>query len=447
MMRYRLDPSWRRPGDGRTVVAGSPLRLFRLSEGGAHVMARVEADDPPDTEAVRQLLDRFVEAGALHPRYDSSPHTAAAVTVVIPSLGTVPALPAGLRVIVVDDGSEPALTLPEHPDARLVRLDHNQGPAAARNAGLAHVTTPLVAFVDADVQLGADWLEPLLAAFSDPKVALVAPRVAGADGPTWLDHYEQRHSPLDLGTQPARVSPGTRVSYLPAAALVCRVDALRAVDGFDATMRVGEDVDLVWRLIEAGHRCRYEPESIVHHRARPSVGALARQRLGYGRSAASLARRHDGALAPARMSGWSLGIWGLVVARRPVLAAVVAAGTGVALGRKLRHLPPTEIARLVGVGHLAAGRQLAEATRRVWWPLAVPALLWRRTRAWALLAFVVPTAVDACRTRSARPLLDWPMRTADEAVYGAGVWWGMAAERTVAPLVPDITSWPSRGGG
>jgi hypothetical protein len=227
--------------------------------------------------------------------------------------------------------------------------------------------------------------------------------------------------------------------------MVCRVYVLRELGGFDDTMRIGEDVDLVWRLVEGGHRCRYESESVVHHRARSTFAALLRQRFGYGRSAAALATRHEGALAPARMSGWSLVVWALMAARRPALAVAVAAGTGVALQRTLRQLPRAEIARLVGFGHLAAGRQLAEATRRVWWPLAVPALFWRRTRCWVLVAFVAPALVDAVRTRSAQPVLDLPLHTADEAAYGAGVWWGVVSERTVAPLLPEITSWPTRG--
>ncbi|MGB8861183.1 MAG: hypothetical protein WCC60_18140, partial [Ilumatobacteraceae bacterium] len=67
--RYLLDSSWRRPGDGRVLIAGSPLRLFRLSTGGAQVVSMVEAGAAPDTAAVHQLLDRFVEAGALHPQH------------------------------------------------------------------------------------------------------------------------------------------------------------------------------------------------------------------------------------------------------------------------------------------------------------------------------------------------------------------------------------------
>jgi mycofactocin system glycosyltransferase len=444
--RYRRDPSWQQPGDGRVVIAGSPLRLFRVSAGGAHVLAASLSGEHPDTEIVRRLLDRFVDAGALHPEHETGLFTAADVTVVMPVLGTAPAPPSGLRTVVVDDGS-PTPIAPSD-GFTLLRLDVNRGPAAARNAGLDHVTTALVAFVDADVVLPDGWLAPLLPHFADPRVALVAPRVRGAEGPGVLAGYERRHSPLDLGDEPARVSAGTRVSYVPAATVVCRVDALRAVGGFDAEMRVGEDVDLVWRLVAAGHRCRYEPASVVQHRPRASLGALLRQRVGYGRSAAPLARRHPGALSPARMSGWSAGVWALLALRRPWSAVALAGGTAVALHRKLRDVP-TDAALLLALrGHLAAGRQLAKGVTRVWWPVALAvACVVPRLRLPLLAACLGPSLADAVRARSAQPLLDAPLLLADEAAYGTGVWAGAVARREPGPLVPDLSGWPPRGDG
>ncbi len=449
MIRYRLDRSWRRPGAGTVVVAGSPLRLFRLSTGGAQVAAMVETGDQPQTPAVEQMLDRFVEAGALHPLYESGPYSADDVTVVMPAFAEVPSVPGDLRVIVVDDASTPPLTIDTSAgDTTLVRLDRNVGPGAARNAGLAAVSTPLVAFVDSDVTLTDGWLAPLLAVFADPRVALVAPRVAGLPSTGAIAAYEERHSPLDLGDEPARVAAGTRVSYVPAAAIVCRADILREVGGFDESLRLGEDVDLVWRLTELGHRCRYEPTSVVLHRPRPTMGALLRQRAGYGRSAAALARRHPGALAPVRMSGWSAAVWALLLLRRPWSAIAVAAGTAVALQRKLTDLPKEESARLVVLGHLAAGRQLAKAVTRVWWPLAaVIALVLPRARVPVAAAFVAPAVADAVRARSLTPLRDAPIQWADEMAYGAGVWTGVVAQREPGPLLPRFTTWPRRGGG
>lgn len=445
MTRYRKDRSWRAPGDGRVVIAGSPLRLFRVSAGGAHVLDAAETGEQPPTELVTRMLDRFVDAGALHPLPDAGPFTVDDVTVVIPAYGANPHPPAGVRVIVVDDASPSPLVVPA--PAAVVRLPVNRGPAGARNAGLAEVATPLVAFVDADVVLTDGWLDGLLPHFADPRVALVAPRVRGSDGEGALAAYERRNSPLDLGDEPARISASTRVSYVPAAAIVCRVDALRAAGGFAEDMRVGEDVDLVWRLTDAGHRCRYESTVVVQHQPRSHLAALLRQRLGYGRSAGPLARRHPGALAPVRMSGWSAGVWALVVLRRPFLAAALAGGTTVALRRKLADLPPAEVARLTLLGHLGAGGQLAAAVTRAWWPAALAmGLVSRRARHAIVAALVVPPLVHALRARTAAPLVDAPLRWLDEGAYCAGVWLGAWDERTAEPLRPSFSAWPPRDG-
>ena len=449
-MRYRLDSSWRRAD--KVVIAGSPLRLFRMSTGGAQVIAMIEAGEAPDTPSIHQLLDRFVDAGALHPEPGPGPFTADDVTVVVPAHGPLPdgfldAL-GDLQTVIVDDASPTPLRVMPRLRTTLLRHDTNRGPGAARNTGLAAVTTPLVAFVDTDVTLPPGWLEPLLNHFADDRVALVAPRVASAPGDSWIAGFEQRHSPLDLGDEPARIAAGTRVSYVPAAALVCRAGVVRAVGGFDAGLRFGEDVDLVWRLADAGHRSRYEPASVVLHSPRTTVSALLRQRFGYGRSAAPLAQRHPGALAPLRMSGWSIGVWLLLALRRPWLALGVAGGTAVALQRKLTDVPPAESARLVGLGHLAAGRQVASAITRVWWPIALlSAAFVRRARLPVAAALLLPAVVDAARPRSAQPLVDAPLSAAEQMAYGAGVWAGVVREREAGPLLPEFTTWPRRAGG
>jgi mycofactocin system glycosyltransferase len=482
----RTDVSWQRPtrapADGLVVVAGSPLRLFRLSPGGAHVIAQAEQGAVPGTGAIRQLVDRFVEAGALHPQPERGPFTTADVTVVIPchdgpplALARHPGALAGVCTIVVDDASARPVEVPAMlagaglgagagagadevgaREVRVVRRAANGGPAAARNTGLAEVVTQLVAFVDADVALPDvaapdDWLGPLLAHFADQRVALVAPRVvsgrASEAGASVAD-YEQRHTPLDLGPHPARIAAGTRVSYVPAAALVCRTEAVRTLGGFDEAMRVGEDVDLVWRVASAGHRCRYEPTVVVEHAPRSTWGLLLRQRFGYGRSAAPLAARHAGALAPVRMSGWSALVWALVAARRPLAAMAVAAGTAVALVRRLADVPPALAARLVARGHLAAGRQFARALRREWWPLAVvAALVSRRARRTVIVAAASEALVSAYTLRSPRALADAPAALADDMAYGAGVWAGVLREREWGPLRAQFSSWPGRSGG
>ena len=408
--------------------------MFRLTDSGARVISDAETQDMSPTVAQQALIDRLVAVGALHPQPTSGPFTIDDVTIVVPAFNRLPAW-ASAQTLIVDDSSAPPL-----PGAQL-RHEVNRGPGAARNTGLAQVTTPLVAFVDSDVSLTDAWLDPLLAHFADDRVALVAPRVASAPGATWLAAYEQRNSPLDLGNQPARIAAGTRVSYVPAAAIVCRADAVRAIGGFDESLRTGEDVDLVWRLCAAGQHCRYEPSAVVQHKPRGSLPELLRQRFGFGRSAAPLAARHPGALAPLRVNAWSALVWALILLRRPLLAIGLLAGTIVALGRRLRGVPLLESARLAGLGTLAVGRQLADATTRAWWPVAaLVAFTIRRSRLPIAAAFIAPAAATALRQRSAQPLIDAPVQLLDRMAYGAGVWTGAVSTGDLAALLPQISA-------
>ncbi len=404
------------------MIGGSPLKLFRLTTAGVGVVDRIAVGDAVDRSA---LIDALLDAGAIHPMSvlaTRSAHSAADVTIVVPAFGPPDHVPDG--AIVVDDGSEPPLV------DSTIRLDTNLGPAAARNAGLGLVTTPLVAFVDADVELPNGWLEPLLAHFDDDRVAMVAPRVRTSSATSVIGRYERDHSPLDLGPEPARIRAGTRVGYVPAAAIVCRTDATRAIGGFDASLRFGEDVDLVWRLDRAGWACRYEPTSCIRHAPRPDPESWLRQRIGYGSSAAPLSVRHPGALAPIRMSGWSLGAWVLAAIGRPALGVTLGVGSAFALVKKLPDVPPRTCLELAGRGNLSAGDQIADAVRRVWWPLLVLAALRSRCARRVLLASTI----------AARH----PLRLVDDIAYSVGVWRGMLAERTFDPLVPQISSWPGR---
>ena len=407
--RFVVDASWQR--FDRVLVAGSPLRIFRVTERGAETLATIERGDHV---APSRLVDRLLDGGAIHPSFVATSRVggpdalAREVTIVTPQLGGTVA--ADGRV-VIDDGSVPPLA----GSAR--RLPVNRGPAAARNAGRSFVDTEFVAFVDADVDLPDGWLEPLLHHFADPLVGLVAPRVLG-----------ERGSPLDLGSAPARIRAGTRVSYVPGAAIVLRVEALDSIGGFDEQLRFGEDVDLVWRLDEQGWRCRYEPASTVWHRPRPGIVGRMHQHAGYGTSAAPLALRHPGALAPLRSNGWTAAAWALVLAGHPVAALTLAVGSAGALVPKLPDVPPTAAFRLAMHGHLGAAQQLASAIRRVWWPVvAVGALASKRVR-WIAAASVLAD-LRAVPT---------------DAAYGWGVWKGMIHHRTLAPVVPRLAAWPNR---
>jgi mycofactocin system glycosyltransferase len=468
-LALRLAATTRLADGGRTLLGGSPTRLFHLRPSAARLVGRgFTVDGERTARLARLLLDRgLVDATPAAPRWRPED-----VTVVVPVKDRpdalarlLTALPRACRVVVVDDGSRAAgetAAVCLAAGALVLRHPVARGPAAARNTGLAQVRTPLVAFVDSDIVPRPGFLEPLLAQLTDPAVGVVAPRIAALAGgssttvgeaahgrprPPWLRgavaRYEAARSSLDLGPEPSLVVPRGRVAYLPSACLVARVDAIG--DGFDEEMHVGEDVDLVWRTVAAGWRVRYEPGSVVEHEHRVAVQAWLARKAFYGTSAAPLALRHGDAVAPLVASPWtaSVGV-ALLMQRRWAVAAGVAV-TVVSTYRLSRQLhrsdrPLVAAARLAPYGVVSALWQLGAAATRHWWPVALPAaLVSRRVRRAVLAAAVVDGVADWRRTRPALdPVRHTALRRLDDLAYGAGLWWGAWQHRTTAPLRPSL---------
>ena len=449
------DAGLRRIDDGRVLIGGSPLRIVKLSDAGAAVVgAWIAGRVLADVKSARQLARRLLDAGMVHPivrRADTPPP----VTVVVPAKDDADDLSRllptiGQPTLLVDDASAdpvPIARVASEHGARVVRRSHNGGPGAARMTGLDEVDTELVVFVDADVELPDGWWESLAPHFDDPAVVAVAPRVMSPAGPSLRERYEAVHSPLDLGAAPGNVAPLRRIAYVPTAVFAVRVDAVRAVGGFDPALRVGEDVDLVWRIATEVGTVRYAPEVVVHHRPRRSWIEMVRQRRFYGGSAVALTARHGHRVAPARCSRWSLAAWGLTAVGSPVVGTGVAAVSSVALARKLDDVPEAkrEAARIAGWGHLQAGLGLASATSRVWWPIALLASRARRLRPAVVVALVGPATWGWWKgARPADPARSIALRVIDDMAYGAGVWEQVVRQRDARALAPDLTEWPGR---
>jgi mycofactocin system glycosyltransferase len=266
-----------------------------------------------------------------------------------------------------------------------------------------------------------------------------------------LARYESVRSSLDLGALPSPVRPRARVPYVPAACLVGRTHLLQTIGGFAASMTVGEDVDLVWRLVESGYRVRYEPAVRIDHDDRTRWWPWARRRFDYGKSAAPLARRHPGNLRLLGISGWTAAVWALGAGGRIDGAAILASGTAVALAARLQGLdhPAREGFRLAWQGHLGAARVLASAVTRTWWPIAtLAALRSKRARRLLVAAALGPALIDCWQQRPPLDPFRWTaIRLADDVAYGTGVWAGCVQQGVSEPLVPSFANWPGRASG
>jgi hypothetical protein len=106
-----------------------------------------------------------------------------------------------------------------------------------------------------------------------------------------------------------------------------RRDAFARVGGFDPEiLQAGEDVDLCWRLHDAGCELHFVPEAVVHYRFPTTMRALYRQGRTYGAAAIAVDRRHDVPVHQASPLAWL----------RPTLGALRLIALGGSRGRRAR---------------------------------------------------------------------------------------------------------------
>lgn len=416
----------------------------------------VEGDDAAvDGFPQRQVAARLFNTNVALPDLDGAAVDPTLVTVVIPARDrgdqlerTLGALGPTIGRVVVDDAShdpsEVASVAARH-GAEVIPLTTNLGPAGARNAGLAAVRSPYVAFVDSDITVTTGTLLRLARHFEDPSVALVGPLITGvtrSPRPRWFQRYDERSSSLTMGTIPGVVRPGAAVAWLPSACLVARTCDLAG--GFDPTMRVGEDVDLVWRLIAAGRTVRYDPTQVAHHDTRTTFRGWLTRKFVYGTSAAALAIRHGSNGAPAVLSpAMALAALAILARRKwslPLAALCTATGART-LNHSLTRAVPRPRQRLILSTQLSlrglgwAIRQECALLLRHWWPATLLlCLVSARARRLLVSALLVDTALAVAEHPCANPLETFAGRRLDDLAYGTGLWAGALRNRSTGSL-------------
>jgi GT2 family glycosyltransferase len=195
------------------------------------------------------------------------------------------------EVILVDDGSADTTRQIAfaHPRIRYFRHEKNLGLSVARNTGIAAAAGEIVAFMDADCRADEDWLYYMVG-------GLLGSNFVGMGGPNLLP-------PEDSAVAAAvMVSPGgpahvmltdRQAEHIPGCNMAFYKRALAQVGGFDPIFhRAGDDVDLCWRLQQAGLKIGFNPGAFVWHYRRSTIGAYLRQQRGYGEAEALLVRKH-----------------------------------------------------------------------------------------------------------------------------------------------------------
>ena len=149
-------------------------------------------------------------------------------------------------VIVVDDGSTDgtAAVATSFAPVRYLRQE-NRGPSAARNAGIEAATGEFVGFLDADDEAPATKLSVQVGYLLEhPEVGCVLGRhELDGEPPEWFDR-----------------------DGVPLISLVARRSTLLEAGGFDESLRIAEDRDLLVRLRERGIGVEFLPDIVLTRR-------------------------------------------------------------------------------------------------------------------------------------------------------------------------------------
>lgn len=233
-------------------------RSDRVPGQGEEQSCGLQMDIPPPPELTISVVIPVYNGGANFRRCLSS---------------VAEAVPPPTEVIVVSDGdTDGSWRLAEASGAQVLREPASRGPARARNLGGLAARGEILFFVDADVTIPRDAVGRVAAAFrGEPGLAAVFGTYDDEPAATnFLSQYKNllHHYVHQTGREEASTFWG--------ACGAIRREVFLALGGFDEGYRWPsiEDVELGYRLKQAGHRIRLCKALQVKHLKRWGVASL-----------------------------------------------------------------------------------------------------------------------------------------------------------------------------
>lgn len=188
------------------------------------------------------------------------------------------------EVIVADNGSTDnslEVLAKEFPSVKTIVLDQNYGFAEGYNRAIAQVDSEYTVLLNSDVEVTEGWLDPLLAYLdTHTDVAAVQPKIR-----SWLRRSHFEHAGAAGGYLSKLYFPYCRgrilwhveedkgqydtvaeVDWTSGACMCVRTKVYKECGGLDAAFFAHmEEIDLCWRMRNAGWRLVCVPESVVYH--------------------------------------------------------------------------------------------------------------------------------------------------------------------------------------
>lgn len=199
--------------------------------------------------------------------------------------------PAPVSIHVADNGSTDGSIewlRANSPRVTVHALGANHGFAGGYNLALQDLTCRYAILINTDVEVGPGWLAPLIDRLErDPRMAACQPKVRSFHHRDRFEHAGAAGGLLDRNGYPfcrGRIFELTEqdtgqydgecdVFWATGACLALRMEAFKAVDGFDADLFAHmEEIDLCWRMRRAGWSIGFTSVSVVYHVGGGSLG-------------------------------------------------------------------------------------------------------------------------------------------------------------------------------
>lgn len=177
------------------------------------------------------------------------------------------------EVIVVNDGSTDSTERILKWYSVEALTQKNQGPAAARNAGVGKASGEIILFTDDDCVPSANWIEEMAKPFRDKEVAAVK----GAYK-TKQESVVARFAQIEFEERFEMLKKVEYIDMVDTYSAGYRKEIFLRMKGFDATFPVAnnEDTELSYRMFNHGYKMIFNPNAVVCHLGHPdSVGRYA----------------------------------------------------------------------------------------------------------------------------------------------------------------------------
>ena len=213
--------------------------------------------------------------------------------------------PSSYEIIVIDDGSEDGTGewLLEYKEQCAVSLSlYTQvrgGPGTARNTGMEKAAGEIFAFTDTDCIVQPEWLEHLIEPFSAEQVGAVGGSEIINDHDPLLMRCFHYLMTAPLATGGLRGKKGKRLArfYPRTFNMAISRKAYQVTGGFKKMFHA-EDIELSYRIKQAGFALTYQDSAQVYHRRRSTVTQFVQQLFHMGKARVTLARLHPSSLEP-----------------------------------------------------------------------------------------------------------------------------------------------------